>query len=155
MDNSQKKEVDSANFINERNFHVSERERNARKNGLLPDRLDPLDSSRSKMKNNQQVRESKTSATIPTSKGVTVEKREHETQSLIKEERSCISIAAELQDVKNNALRCYDINEIKKIVGLNDDNTLPICIAIIMSIISFTLGIYMTKKGLLDSNFLS
>lgn len=145
-----KNSLDSANFINERNFQVSQRERSARKSGMLPNRLDSLDSSRIPTPNKSgQKAPTKTNATgaapsVPT----TMPSNQAAAPSVAG--RSCMSLASELQDVVANARRCFDSNEIRKLLSLQESSALPICLAIVMSAIAFILGVYVTKKGVID-----
>ena len=144
-----KNPIDSANFINERNFQVSQRERSARKSGMLPNRLDPLHSSRIPTpKKSGQKAPTKTEATGAAASVPTNVPSNQATAPLA--ERSCMSIASELQDVVANARRCFDSNEIRKLLSLQESSALPICLAIVMSAIAFILGVYVTKKGVID-----
>lgn len=151
------KMIDSANFINERNFHVSERERSARKNGKLPNRLDPLDSSRSKKNTaNENVnsihRQTQPNMTEVTPREALKSNVEDAPSGVQREEpRTCIKIGDEFQKIAFEASQCFDPTELKKMVGLTDNNMLPVCIAIIMAIISFVLGVYVTKNGYIDT----
>jgi hypothetical protein len=148
--------IDSANFINERNFHVSERERSARKIGKLPNRLDPLDSSRSKKRtadeNVHQIHEKTQLAAEVTPPEALKSKVDDAPSGFQREEpRTCIKVADEFQKIAFEASQCFNPTELKKMVGLTDNNMLPVCIAIIMAIISFVLGVYVTKNGYIDT----
>lgn len=154
VDTQAEKSPDTATFMNERNMHASARERSARKSGLLPKRLDPLDSSRSKQKTNSAKKVRITEETQ-----IEQGREMSDSHETVREtvpmspigSSNCIDIASKLQNVATDAHRCFDSNEIRKLVGLHNSSVLPICIAIVMSLISFTLGIYLTTNGFLQS----
>lgn len=144
-----KNSIDSATFMNDRNLEGSRRARSARKSGMLPTLLDPLDSSRSTQTKTGGVQKTLAKEDAPSvPPQPQMRPQSHKSEAPV-HERSCMSIASELQDVAENARQCFNSNEIRRLVSLRERNALPICLAIVMSAISFILGVYVTKKGLI------
>ena len=138
--------IDSATFMNERNFKATQRERSARKSGAVPLRLDPLDSRRANQNNKKSG-----GAVVEnsSSKSPTVHKDGANDIVAPRQHYSCMEIASNMQALCEKAKQCFEPSEIRRLLDLNDSSMLPICLTMVVAVVPFVLGVYVTKKGMI------
>jgi hypothetical protein len=120
----------------------------------VPDRLDPFDSSRSKSSGDSDNLSAVTHKVdnsedaVPPSVSRTLDNSKNE--ALPELPRTCTKVANELRDLRKEAISCFDANEIKKLTGIYESNVMPVCISVIIAMLSFVIGVYVTKRGLIS-----